>query len=245
MTHNLCASEQVVIDPGRPRGFGKTFGNWTLQGPDYERTTVTPRTMARNPSIHPSIQTVVNPLGPQVGLVITDLERVITSAVNDAVENSEDPPLKSLHPFKDAIKAHNFVGGANFWYSTRMLFGVDSKGNPMTTAFSFAEFRLQVTKTLAVRWADMGNVLPYAKPEYLEEAWIKAMWANEVLTRQFGLDNDGDPTKAPRLTFKPFDGFEGMELSWTMGRLVRFITGDYAPRKVAGVRRSLLDRGAV
>ncbi|KDR73914.1 hypothetical protein GALMADRAFT_157751 [Galerina marginata CBS 339.88] len=225
------SAHMLVTDPGKPPGLVKTFRDWTLEGPIYNGETIATST------------TGTPKLGPQVGLVVNKLASIIASAVN-----SEGPRLPSLSEFDAAIKAHDFIGGANFWYSTRTLFGVDDEGKPKTTDFSFAEFRLEVFTTLSVPWDRIHEKLRHANPVYLKDAWIKAMWANEVLTRQFRLD-DGDPRNPPRLEFKPFDGYVGMELTWTMGRLVHFITGNHATQRerdeVRGVQfRPFLDARA-
>ncbi|KZP28631.1 hypothetical protein FIBSPDRAFT_852347 [Athelia psychrophila] len=53
-----------------------------------------------------------------------------------------------------ALKARRFVGGANFWYSTREVFGrnIDLEGTPKTTVFSFEEYLAEVKSTTELAW---------------------------------------------------------------------------------------------
>ncbi|KDR71492.1 hypothetical protein GALMADRAFT_271035 [Galerina marginata CBS 339.88] len=202
---DLSPEQKVVIDPGKPSGLEKTIGIWTLRGAIYEEEKI----------------------GTTNGLHVNKLAATVASAVSTASVDSAGHRVGLPYLFNAAVKAHDFIGGANFWYYTRTIFGLNYHGKPRETPFSFREFRLEIFRTLSFPWDTIKENFPSASRVYLEEAWIKAMWANVVMSRNFRLDNDGDPTKEPRLTFRPFNGYEGMELSWTLGRLVQYITGNH------------------
>lgn len=164
-----------------------------------------------------------------MGINASKLTTTVREAMESALGHHYSIFPSSLEP---AIKAHKFIGGANFWYSTRTIFGLDKVGNPKTTAFSYVEFRKEVYQTLHIPWDEVQAKFP-SDSYKLGDAWIRAMWAERVLSVQFRLGfTNAEAEDVDKLTFRPFNGFEGADLTWTLGKLVHFITGNQPPEQV-------------
>ncbi|KAF8961839.1 nucleoside phosphatase family-domain-containing protein [Flammula alnicola] len=163
---------------------------------------------------------------PNAEALKTKVSGVLTQLVAGAPFN---PTLSA------ALLERKFVGGANFWYSTREIFGLDINGKPKNTSFSFTEFRNEVFRTSLLPWNALKQRTPNVNEAFLAGAWFKAAWVECVLTEYFKFaGTNGGEVQQDRLSFRPYNGSDGMELNWTLGRLILFITGDKPPAYMMG-----------
>ncbi|KZP28630.1 hypothetical protein FIBSPDRAFT_1039389 [Athelia psychrophila] len=121
-----------------------------------------------------------------------------------------------------ALKARHFVGGANFWYSTRGVFGRTLDGAAKTTMFSFKEYLAEVKSTTALAWPELQFRLRHGQPEVMGNAWFLAEWIRCVLINGFGFNFSHQPTAQSEddLAFRPYGGTAKAALTWTLGRAV-------------------------
>jgi len=149
--------------------------------------------------------------------------------------------LLSDSPWNQQTLGRQFVGGAHFWYTTRLTFGRDPWGHAKQQPFSSADFERAVRTISRCTW---DSLIPWYTSEtdptklrsakgFLEKAWFMAAWVSTILHTGFGFDHDGETVK-----FQPFDGpVRGRNddrpgLSWTVG--VAFIEAARAARGVGG-----------
>ncbi|KAF7973307.1 hypothetical protein HWV62_13864 [Athelia sp. TMB] len=128
----------------------------------------------------------------------------------------------------DALKTRHFVGGANFWYSTRSVFGrnLDKDGTCKTTAFSFKKYQEEVEKTKKLDWLAL-QLRMRNDPEYVGRAWFVAEWVQIILQRGLDFNFTGDEhQRETDLSFRPFGGIGKEELTWTLGAAVLYANGN-------------------
>ncbi|KAF7376830.1 Golgi apyrase [Mycena sanguinolenta] len=124
------------------------------------------------------------------------------------------------------LEGRRFVGGANFWYSTRAVFGKDIDGKPKRGLFSFNEYDAEVNRTTMLSWPLLKLRLP-KKEDIMGTAWFVAVWVKCVLAEGFGFNLvDQAVNSEHELSFRPYHGPEGEELTWTLGKAVQFAAGD-------------------
>ncbi|KAF9459392.1 nucleoside phosphatase family-domain-containing protein [Collybia nuda] len=139
-------------------------------------------------------------------------------------------------PDRNVVQSANrsFVGGANFWYNTRQVFGLDGYGQAKTTPFSFGEYEDEVKLSYQLGW-DLAKERRKIKPSFLEVSGFNAAWVQHILFKCFGFKgNDPTVTHEDKLTFRPYNGSNGVELSWTLGRVILFSVGDSKPQQMTG-----------
>ncbi|KAJ7879068.1 nucleoside phosphatase family-domain-containing protein [Mycena olivaceomarginata] len=124
------------------------------------------------------------------------------------------------------LKRRCFVGGANFWYSTRALFGRDIDGAPKQGLFSFNEYDTEVNRTTMLSWPLLKLRLRN-KENIMGTAWFVAAWVKCVLAEGFGFNlADQAVNSEHELSFHPYNGPAGEELTWTLGKMVQVIAGN-------------------
>jgi Golgi nucleoside diphosphatase len=124
------------------------------------------------------------------------------------------------------LKRRRFVGGANFWYSTRAVFGRDIDGAPKQGLFSFNEYDAEVNRTTMLSWPLLKLRLR-SKENIMGTAWFVAAWVKCVLAEGFGFDlADQAVNSEHELSFRPYNGPAGEELTWTLGKMVQVVAGN-------------------
>jgi Golgi apyrase len=142
---------------------------------------------------------------------------------------SSTPIDNSPQRLKEVIQTRSFVGGSNFWYSAREVFGRDS---PKNSPFSFKEYEDEMRFVGQVRWEDYDIAEPDVREAFRATAYFTATWIHLVLFDFFGfLGIDQTGVNEDKLLFRPYNGSDGDELSWTLGKVVLFAL-DSRPREM-------------
>ncbi|KAF7363834.1 Golgi apyrase [Mycena sanguinolenta] len=124
------------------------------------------------------------------------------------------------------LERRRFVGGANFWYSTRTVFGQDINGDPKQGLFSFSEYDAEVNRTAMLSWPLLKLRLG-SDDDIVGKAWFMAAWVKCVLAEGFGFNLvDQAVDSEQELSFRPYNGPGGEELTWTLGKIVQVVGGD-------------------
>lgn len=168
----------------------------------------------------------------------------IIAALGGTIQNPETIAPAPERPNPDIVGSSNrsFVGGSNFWYSTRQIFGLDKNGRPKMTHFSFKEYNDEIRLHLSLNWESAKNRRPKVSEKFLEQVGFTAAWVQRALFAYFRFREDG-PTvsREDKLTFRPYNGSNGVELSWTLGRVVLYAMGDPKPQQMTGPQARELD----
>ncbi|CAM1511087.1 Fc.00g086000.m01.CDS01 [Cosmosporella sp. VM-42] len=140
---------------------------------------------------------------------------------------------------------NHFVGVSEYWHTTHGFFGKKHK------AYDLATYQNNVNEFCSRDWSDIEGYLdsdkgkkpPEHKLEDAREACFKASWLINVLYDGIGIPRVG--VDAPGLNgtkdatgkdksfvdpFKPVDKIDGVELSWTLGKMVLYAAGQITPR---------------
>ncbi|KAF7970922.1 hypothetical protein HWV62_22630 [Athelia sp. TMB] len=134
---------------------------------------------------------------------------------------SEDDHLLS-ESLLTLLRTRRFVGGGNFWYSTRLVFGRNLDGTPKATTFSFREYLDEVQSTTNMSWTSLQLRLRNKYQDVMGNSWFVAEWVRCVLVEglQFNIDdNQGHETQ---LSFRPFGGVGKADLTWTLGKAILY-----------------------
>lgn len=119
------------------------------------------------------------------------------------------------------------MGGANFWYSTRGVFGRDINGDPKKAVFRFEEYAAEVHRTTMLTWPLLQLRLRHKSKDVMGKAWFVAEWVKCVLVEGFGFQFPDQAVKTEdELSFRPYNGPNGAQLTWTLGKMVHFVTGN-------------------
>jgi hypothetical protein len=166
----------------------------------------------------------------------------VVDIINTSVKPDPFPPADTVGPNTTVVQNRSFVGGSNFWYSTRQVFGLDYNGQPKTTPFSFEEYNNEVKLSFQLKWRFAKERRPTVPPKFLEKSGFTAAWIQCVLFKCFGFRaNDPTVTQDDMLSFRPYNGSDAVELSWTLGRLVLFAVGE-SPQQMTGAQARELNR---
>ncbi|KAF9459390.1 nucleoside phosphatase family-domain-containing protein [Collybia nuda] len=133
-----------------------------------------------------------------------------------------NPPTNEI-PNENVIKSPNrsFVGGSSFWYNTRGVFGLDRNGKPKTSPFSFEEYEQEIQLNFKLAWPFAQTRRAGVKPKFIKGSGFTAAWIQHILFECFKFKRgDTTVTHEDKLTFRPYNGSEGAELSWTLGKIV-------------------------
>lgn len=157
-----------------------------------------------------------------------------TAPIPPGYPSSHDAECKPVNLLPDgpriAHKDHKFLAGAQFWYTTREIFGMDSEGEPKRTDYDYHEFRAEVKALAEMEWADIKLEMPTVAESYLSKALFLAAWITNVL-KAYGFLHDEkkeECEKASPVALEPFNGRRENgedELTWTLGRILLHSVG--------------------
>ncbi|KAF5005154.1 hypothetical protein FDECE_8372 [Fusarium decemcellulare] len=134
---------------------------------------------------------------------------------------------------------NHFVGVSEYWHTTHGVFGGKHK------AYDLATYQNKVMDFCSRDWTDIESDLdkrkksPERKAEEARLACFKASWLINMLYDGIGIPRVGleggnstakdDGDKSFDDPFKPVDKIEGIELSWTLGKMVLYAAGQVPP----------------
>lgn len=132
---------------------------------------------------------------------------------------------------------NHFVGVSEYWHTTHGVFGGKHK------AYDLATYQSNVMEYCSRDWSDIETDLdkrkksPERKAEEARLACFKASWMINMLydgigIPRIGLEGGNGTTKEDTEhdtgfsdPFKPMDKIDGVELSWTLGKMVLYAAG--------------------
>ncbi|KAI6782707.1 Golgi nucleoside diphosphatase [Emericellopsis cladophorae] len=129
------------------------------------------------------------------------------------------------------FKVNRFVGVSEYWHTTHGVFG--GKDTP----YDLEAYQNSVLDYCSRDWSDIERddlekrkKSPERKAEDAREACFKASWLINMLYDGIGIPRVG--LEAPILnstdmdgSFQPVDTIDGVELSWTLGKIVLYAAG--------------------
>ncbi|KAF4971944.1 hypothetical protein FZEAL_9714 [Fusarium zealandicum] len=138
---------------------------------------------------------------------------------------------------------NHFVGVSEYWHTTHGVFGGKHK------AYDLATYQTRVQDFCSRDWSDIESDLdkrkksPEQKAEETRLACFKASWLINMLYDGIGIPRIGleggdgagnnttkdDGDKGFEDPFKPVDDVDGVELSWTLGKMVLYAAGQVPP----------------
>ena len=143
---------------------------------------------------------------------------------------------------------NHFIGVSEFWHTTHGVFGKKQ------TAYDLATYQHKVKEFCSRGWTDIQGDLDKRKKTLEEkaqdarEACFKASWIINVLYDGIGIPRVGlEGVSSPGVNttkdmidsakdkgfedpFRPMDDIDGVELSWTLGKMVLYAAGQVEPR---------------
>lgn len=144
-------------------------------------------------------------------------------------------------PHIDFEKSH-FVGVSEYWHSTHDIFemGVDSK------AYDFSTYQKRVLDFCSLEWNSIEKSVDGKKwgkdydAERAMQICFKASWLISVLHEGIGIPRvgiegttkSGTPAKSFYDVFRPIDKVNGVEVSWTLGRMLLYASAQIPPSKI-------------
>lgn len=138
------------------------------------------------------------------------------------------------------FNVNRFVGVSEYWHTTHGVFGGKKE------AYDLATYQQNVMEYCNSNWDDILDGLekrkksPERKAEDAREACFKASWLINMLYDGIGIprigledgpgfnETEGDSEHGED-TFKPVDKVDGVELSWTLGKMVLYAAGQVQP----------------
>lgn len=164
-------------------------------------------------------------------------------------EPCEEEPclLNGQHVPAIDFDVNHFVGVSEYWHTTHGVFGGKHK------AYDLATYQQNVMDFCSRDWSDIEEDLdkrkktPEEKMDDAREACFKASWLINVLYDGIGIprvglegiDSPGINTTNEALEdaqeqgfadpFQPVDKIDGVELSWTLGKMVLYAAGQVPP----------------
>ncbi|CAK7266168.1 Golgi apyrase [Sporothrix epigloea] len=155
------------------------------------------------------------------------------------------------------FNVNHFVGVSEYYHSTQGFFG--EKGD---MAYDFVTYQKKVLDFCSQDWTSIdskikgisgrkkGNKDPDRTLQDAQQACFKASWVINVLHEGIGIPRVGlDKISGFNVTsdgvevaksasyptpFRPVDKIEGVEVSWTLGRMLLYASGQIPPRGVSG-----------
>jgi Golgi nucleoside diphosphatase len=143
---------------------------------------------------------------------------------------------------------NHFIGVSEYWHTTHGVFGQESK------VYDLISYEQQVNKFCSQDWSIISNGLGKRKKtleekaENAREACFKASWLINVLYEGIGIPRIGlgdIPSHKVNATngavekakdkgfldpFQPIDTIGGVEVSWTLGKMVLYAAGQIPPQ---------------
>lgn len=139
---------------------------------------------------------------------------------------------------------NHFIGVSEYWHTTHGVFG--GKGD---TAYDFATYQKRVKEYCSQDWNAIQSKLDSRRAndaKNAQEACFKASWLINVLHEGIGVPRIGIenvPTanvskgalehakqKGFLDPFQPVDKIDGIEVSWTLGKMVLYAAGQIPPK---------------
>lgn len=161
----------------------------------------------------------------------------------------QDQPclLNGQHVPAIDFDVNHFIGVSEFWHTTHGVFGKKSK------AYDLQTYQDKVMEFCSREWSETKGDLQSRKKTAEEraqearEACFKASWIINVLYDGIGIPRigiEGVPHSGANATkqalanaknkgfedpFRPVDDIEGVELSWTLGKMILYASGQVQP----------------
>lgn len=157
----------------------------------------------------------------------------------------EDDPclLNGQHVPAIDFDVNHFIGVSEYWHTTHGVFGKGDK------AYDFATYQQRVQEFCGKDWNHIEAEYDRKKESALkiaQEACFKASWLINVLHEGIGVPRIGIE-KLPMANvsksalehakekgfldpFKPVDKIDGIEVSWTLGKMVLYAAGQVPPK---------------
>ncbi|RKU45834.1 Golgi apyrase [Coniochaeta pulveracea] len=164
----------------------------------------------------------------------------------------EDEPclLNGQHVPAIDFDVNHFIGVSEYWHTTHGVFGTkDDK------AYDFATYQKKVKDFCSQDWSSIASQFSSRSKKkdakFAEEACFKASWLINVLhdgigIPRIGLEHTSNPvhnsTKSALESakdkgyldpFKPVDTIDGIEVSWTLGKMLLYAAGQVPPKHSA------------
>lgn len=162
----------------------------------------------------------------------------------------EDEPclLNGQHVPAIDFDVNHFIGVSEYWHTTHGVFGQES------TVYDLIAYEQEVNNFCSQDWSVIENGLDKRKKtleekaENAREACFKASWLINVLYEGIGIPRIGlgdtpshkvNATKALEKArdkgfldpFQPIDTIGGVEVSWTLGKMVLYAAGQIPPKE--------------
>ncbi|OLN97549.1 Golgi apyrase [Colletotrichum chlorophyti] len=163
---------------------------------------------------------------------------------------NDDPCLlNGQHVPSIDFDVNHFVGVSEFWHTTHGVFGKDHK-----TAYDLATYQKNVMDFCTRDWTAIEASIEARKKsnaqkaKNAQEACFKASWLINVLYEGIGIPRPGiEHTPNPGLNvtkgtledaketgfvdpFQPVNEIDGVEVSWTLGKMVLYAAGQIPPK---------------
>lgn len=161
----------------------------------------------------------------------------------------EDNPclLNGQHVPAIDFDVNHFIGVSEYWHTTHGVFGM-TKGDK---AYDFATYQKKVMEFCNKDWASIeSNLDARGKKDAknAQEACFKASWLINVLHEGIGIPRIGiEHTSSPSHNatkaaldkakqkgyldpFQPVDTIDGIEVSWTLGKMLLYAAGQVPPK---------------
>ena len=134
------------------------------------------------------------------------------------------------------FNVNHFVGVSEYWHTTHGVFGGGDK------AYDLEVYQQNVMDYCSREWSDIeADVLdkrkksPDRKAEDARDACFKASWLINMLHDGIGIPRVGldgpninstfEPVKGYEDSFQPVNKIDGVEVSWTLGKMVLYAAG--------------------
>ncbi|KJK89972.1 hypothetical protein H633G_06212 [Metarhizium anisopliae BRIP 53284] len=160
----------------------------------------------------------------------------------------EDHPclLNGQHVPAIDFEVNHFIGVSEYWHTTHGVFGKEQQ------AYDLASYQQKVLAFCSREWASIESDIVKRKKsaaqkiQDAQEACFKASWLINVLYEGIGIprlglglssrpsfnttyDKPGNGRQDLLNSFQPIDTVEGVEVSWTLGKMVLYASGQISP----------------
>ncbi|KAF4125349.1 Golgi nucleoside diphosphatase [Geosmithia morbida] len=160
----------------------------------------------------------------------------------------EDDPclINGQHVPAIDFNVNRFVGVSEYWHTTHSVFGDKDQ------AYDFATYQEKVNEFCSREWVDIASEVTKTKRKTSEEkvenareACFKASWLINMLYDGIGIPRVGieapssnltqeeDDVMGPGSHFQPVDKIDGVELSWTLGKMLLYAAGQVPGESMA------------
>ncbi|KAK2593477.1 Golgi apyrase [Conoideocrella luteorostrata] len=166
----------------------------------------------------------------------------------DAPCNDHPCLLNGQHVPAIDFEVNHFIGVSEYWHATHGVFGKEQK------AYDLATYQRKVSEFCSREWAAIESDIFKRKKSTEEKvkdaqiACFKASWMINILYEGIGIPRLGvDPTPQSSLNtthesqdkgkqdftdpFQPVDTVQGVEVSWTLGKMVLYAAGQILPSR--------------